>query len=530
LINNWSSLNLEEKDSFYKRKSQLESDLLKEIDNLDKDNFFFSSNSNMSYGSSDGLESFVKDLISKISKYNSLREDEIKYTQFQSELTKVMNSLDKLEIPLEKEKPVENEKEMSDSEDLNKMRVDPIPVSSPRLEIPLSAPNVNFPTNTFSAGASMKNGNLSDLNDEINNMLGKNTQTSHISQTSQRIPHSNFQTPGAQPTYNSYQTSAPQPISKTEKEVKDLDFLITIKTKSDNKAESWVLFTDLKKDPDSTIKIKLEDSHFEGCKIMTYFPPEYSKSINLGNSLLISGGQDQGKQIDSCYLLKVIPDRSYIGYRVSVSKFFSLTNKRERHNLLLLRDRNSVIVCGGFYTKSTEIIDLNSNSSWMPMPLMRNERTNATMMYFNNRYVYCIGGYEMVKENKGSNGIYLGSCETLDMNSPTQWNYINLDAIFSLNFGLCAMGCLEMSPNKFLLVGGFDGTKYLNEGHELVYENEKITSIKNVKLTGLGKGAIFYHTRFIPVAGNKFVNYDIGGKLFAYDSVKNIFSYKQNNL
>jgi hypothetical protein len=313
--------------------------------------------------------------------------------------------------------------------------------------------------------------------------------------------------------------------SSTRSEINNciVDLLLTLKINPKEKTESYLILSDLKSNPDVLTKIKIEDSFFLDCKPCS-LPPDYSKSVNIGDSLIITGGSENNRGVDSCYLLKVAASSILMNSKVTIQKYPKLNTKRERHNILFMKDRMTVLVCGGFYTKSTEISI--ESSGWKTQAPMRHERGNATMLYLNQKFVYCIGGYEMLKESK--TGTYLSSCEYLDMDSPeSSWILINLENLIS-NFRLCAMGVINLSKSEFLFVGGYDGSRYLNECHEIMFDKEKPHKICLKERINLPKGTIFNVSEFF-IVDDKFYNFDLQGKLLIYENEKKSFSFRTIN-
>ena len=85
------------------------------------------------------------------------------------------------------------------------------------------------------------------------------------------------------------------------------------------------------------------------------------------------------------------------------------------------------------------------------------------MAYLNKRYLYIFAGYRIWKDNQnpeGYNSCYLESIEYLDLENINKgWTIVNL----GMNFvKLSAMGVISLNDNEILLVGGYNGSTFVN--------------------------------------------------------------------
>lgn len=255
----------------------------------------------------------------------------------------------------------------------------------------------------------------------------------------------------------------------------------------------------------------------------THFPYDNSKFVNTGSALVITGGIDgQNGVTNACFGLNVeYQDKKYI---VSIKLLPSMQVKREKHNVIFLKDRNTVLVCGGYNTTTTEVLEL-SGTAWKNFKSMNTSRTNATLVYVNSRFVYCFSGYLVREKDRMRGGNYLSSCECLDLdNANTEWSvYEDLDKVYHVNIKLCAMGVVQ-KDDKYLLVGGYDGSTYLSNVVELTFDsNGKIGSLKNSS-NQLTKGAIFPSAQFLKF-GEKFLNFEWMLKMVVYNKNTTAFDF-----
>jgi hypothetical protein len=363
-----------------------------------------------------------------------------------------------------------------------------------------------------------KVGEIPNLGGNINNRnVTQPPIISNIIEQNDRTIQSNL-------TVNPTPTPTPTPIPITYPSLTitpaEYNYFITYKARSQE-----ILFIDPNVDKDKAQVVKLHDSCFLDGR-MANFPPEYSKYINIKDAILITGGVSNGSPINTCFFLKI--DKSNNQYTCIVTSYSPMLEKRERHNMIYLDDTHEVFVCGGFYLKTAERTKLTENQTWTAVAQMKDSRANATLLYYNQRYVYCFGGFSVSDRlNSGSSGVYLNSCEFIDVKNPNaSWTEVNLESLFNINMRFCAMGVIQLSNSKFLLVGGYDGTRYLNDIHEVTFDGH-ISKAHKVGLdSNLGRGVIFPSSSKFAQWGNMFINFDFSNKVVQYDGTIKKFMIK----
>lgn len=200
---------------------------------------------------------------------------------------------------------------------------------------------------------------------------------------------------------------------------------------------------------------------------------EFCKWTNVGNSLIVTGGCKK-MQVNTSFLLHINEKNE-----IEVENLPNMFDSRDRHNLVYLPDKNSVLACGGILKFSSEILDLKLRK-WNKTPPLNNARANSTSLYYNNRYVYLIGGmYILLGEKRFSK---LDSIEMLDV-SKIGSSYVNVEIS---NYYLelkSLMGVFKVKEDKFLLFGGFDD-KNIEASFEMELDPDTgmIKSISNSSL------------------------------------------------
>ena len=260
--------------------------------------------------------------------------------------------------------------------------------------------------------------------------------------------------------------------------------------------------------------IKVTKNHFQNPLDSFINFPENSKYINLGSSILLTGGYINKEKTNNCYLMIISEIPSKKEYELSIISYAKMLSARERHNIIYLPDKKVVLVCSGFFNKESEYSELNNNE-WNNLGEMNEVRGNATISYINNRYIYVIGGYKILDNKKGQ---YLNNLEYLDFNNLNNgWKQIEFG---NLNIQLSAMGVIPINNNQFILCGGFDGKEYKRDVYKVDCSNCNNVILEKTNFI-LPAGYIFLHNTFVKMKNN-FYNIELTGNIIKF----NVDTYK----
>jgi hypothetical protein len=252
----------------------------------------------------------------------------------------------------------------------------------------------------------------------------------------------------------------------------------------------------------------LNNTRFKDRKVV--FPFKHSKYVNIGETLILTGGYlNEHVASNECLAITAsVRDKKEV--LLTFGDFPSMNDKRERHNMIYLPNFKTVLVCCHFQTITTcEIIELNNiNTQWKKICPLHEPRANATMAYVDNRWVYCLSGFKV----HGNGGKYLDSYEVLDYTSSNrQWQMYNFDTTNMRKMSLSAMGVIPCSEDRIILVGGYDGYKYVHDVFTIEFSQGEIKSA-NDNPTNLDQGIIFTQNSFVK-SRNRLLNFDFNNKL-----------------
>ena len=271
------------------------------------------------------------------------------------------------------------------------------------------------------------------------------------------------------------------------------------------------------------ISFELENNMFQDSNCVIQKFPTHCKFVNLGFSLLITGGiTDELVSISNCFLLMITKKNPNLSnkenFEISIMPYSTMLECRERHCLINLYDKNKVFACCGFAKNTAEITSLDSGE-WKKVDSLRESRANASIAYTDNRFVWVFGGFKLIEGSK--NGVYLNSAEVFDSsNENSKWNYIDFSK-FDNCVKITAAGIINFNKGKILLCGGYDGNLYLKDVYCVEYAADRIEKFEKTKLT-LANENIYFHSNFVKCGGYG-VNFDYKMDLNQYNPLTREF-------
>jgi len=224
----------------------------------------------------------------------------------------------------------------------------------------------------------------------------------------------------------------------------------------------------------------------------------FHKFVNLGNSVLVTGGLDnKNLPSDKCYIL------SSNSQDIIINDFPSMNTKMSSHNIIFLEDRKLVFVCGGNTGHYAEIIDPFEPIVWSQSAIMNINRIDATLAYVNQKYIFCFGGENMKQK--------YNTLEYLDIsNMNSKW--IIKDLPYQVQLKASYSGLITLSNNKFLLCGGSIDPNFTNEVFFIEVKDNLDVDVKKNQSKLNENGSIFFHNSFIDNINiseqNSIINYN----------------------
>jgi len=261
------------------------------------------------------------------------------------------------------------------------------------------------------------------------------------------------------------------------------------------------------------------------------FNCQYSKFVNVGNnSVLITGGISitnslTSKSINNCFVLKWNSESSD-NNSLQIEEYSQMNESRNRHNIIYLIDKNIVLVCSSLtnslvfsaeilkldksdnYDKSDSAVDKNKQK-WQKIKSMNESRGNATLVYVNNQYLYCFGGFNKKKKN-------LDSIEVIDTNTFSKWILVtlNCDGLNTqpLKYLNCCMGVINLNNTEILLCGGYKddhSDRIYKIKFDKVLKPDLMEYKKCIPFIEKSNNSLFSSQSFIKIDEENFVNFSL---------------------
>ena len=171
--------------------------------------------------------------------------------------------------------------------------------------------------------------------------------------------------------------------------------------------------------------------------------PKYSRYIELGGKIYLSGGRTEGKSTQRAFILNK--------ENGELRKISPMKVPRESHALVNIYPHYIYAIGGwdceiGTELSSCEVLDVRSRQSWFDAPQILKPKSNIGGCSFDNTYIYIFGG-----RYKGGQ---VADIEFLDSSHKTSWTpvYIQQHNVFG---GISSVACAQInSHNNIIIYGG----------------------------------------------------------------------------
>ena len=231
--------------------------------------------------------------------------------------------------------------------------------------------------------------------------------------------------------------------------------------------------------------------------------------LNLNNKLYILSGKKYNK---------------FYYYDYSSNSIYSINNTLFSHYygaMVYCNKTDSIYLLGGnnqIKCESLKIINNIKKSEWKIIPSLNEERQEFASMYFNN-YIYVFFGFSPKK------GINLSSIERININKLDKFEVVYINEQISLSSLACLKYIDDLEDNnndkEILLLGGFDGTNYIDTSLVLNIKEMKIRDC-DVVIPNINT-----HFQFLFQKESCFVEIEPGVQI-AYDMKNNVHLITKN--
>lgn len=278
------------------------------------------------------------------------------------------------------------------------------------------------------------------------------------------------------------------------------------------------------------IQVNFDDNDV---KIKSFLPG--CATLHLGDNFFLTGGElkDEGS---STFMFMNIDDKI-------MDESVEMNFNRRYHTMVSIMNRY-ICVIGGWNCAEFEIIDTNMLDYWKLLPPMSHVRSDPTVYFFNQQYVYVFGGWNYSKKTcvaeieryqlfDSEMGLKFGHWEPVKIKN---------NNVFLQKYNMGLIPLIEESSEaseKLILIGGFDEEyDYTSSIVKLEIMKKDASVYVNKDIKGLptdGECSFWYEKTFHLMFNEKenettAVNFNCFNNIYVYSLKKNEFRMYTNNV
>ena len=250
-------------------------------------------------------------------------------------------------------------------------------------------------------------------------------------------------------------------------------------------------------------------------------------TLHLNNNFYITGGEIKD-EATSNFLVMNIEDKV-------IYEKIEMNYPRRFHTMISIKIKaqNFIMVVGGWDCNEVEYINTEEMSKWVSLPRMKFKRSDPTLYFFNNKYVYVFGGWDYSqKKCIGDVERYQIVNNELDEEIcvNNSWENVKIKGE-SISLQKYNMGIINLidekteNSEKIILVGGFDESYDYSQSVikiEIMQKENSIFVNKDIKGLPTGGESSFWYEKEFHIMNN-----DLDGELIAvnFNCFNNVYVY-----
>ena len=250
-------------------------------------------------------------------------------------------------------------------------------------------------------------------------------------------------------------------------------------------------------------------------------------TLHLNKNFYITGGEIKD-EATSNFLVMNIEDKI-------IYEKIEMNYPRRFHTMISIKikNQNFIMVVGGWDCNEVEYINIEEMSKWVSLPRMKYKRSDPTLYFFNNKYVYVFGGWDYSqKKCIGDVERYQIINNELDEEIivNNSWENVKIKGE-SISLQKYNMGIINLidekteNSEKIILVGGFDESYDYSQSVikiEIMQKENSIFVNKDIKGLPTGGESSFWYEKEFHIMNN-----DLDGELIAvnFNCFNNVYVY-----
>ena len=237
--------------------------------------------------------------------------------------------------------------------------------------------------------------------------------------------------------------------------------------------------------------------------------PIYNSYINILPYIYLSGGKDEGHDLNGFYALRREGEK-----KLEITKLPHMIEKRSNHSMIYIPNKKLILSISGSKSSVEKYDCLNKEWELLPNLSKPRERPGCTLI---NDYLYIFFGFERFKSR------YLFEIERININDFSNWESLSPKIKPSLmkRQSVGIVNYINNNNNTIIITGGVNSLR--NETIDsMTFDFEKNDVSK--LLTPLPVESAFINIEFIQLFDGNYYNINVNNELIKFNKNEERFS------
>ncbi len=237
--------------------------------------------------------------------------------------------------------------------------------------------------------------------------------------------------------------------------------------------------------------------------------PIYNSYINILPYIYLSGGKDEGHDLNGFYALRREAEK-----KLEITKLPHMIEKRSNHSMIYIPNKKLILSISGSKSSVEKYDCLNKEWELLPNLSKPRERPGCTLI---NDYLYIFFGFERLKSR------YLFEIERININDFSDWESLSPKIKPSLmkRQSVGIVNYINNNNNTIIITGGVNSLR--NETIDsMTFDFEKNDVSK--LLTPLPVESAFINIEFIQLFDGNYYNINVNNELIKFNKNEERFS------
>ena len=237
--------------------------------------------------------------------------------------------------------------------------------------------------------------------------------------------------------------------------------------------------------------------------------PIYNSYINILPYIYLSGGKDEGHDLNGFYALRREGEK-----KLEITKLPHMIEKRSNHSMIYIPNKKLILSISGSKSSVEKYDCLNKEWELLPNLSKPRERPGCTLI---NDYLYIFFGFERFKSR------YLFEIERININDFSKWESLSPKIKPSLmkRQSVGIVNYINKNNNTIIITGGVNSLR--NETIDSMTFNFEKNDVSKL-LTPLPVESAFINIEFIQLFDGNYYNINVNNELIKFNKNEERFS------